>query len=172
MILSGKEIKKLIKAGDIKVKPFDPKLIGAGSLDLRLGNSFRVFKKQTRTVSVKGNVDFSKGSKIVKLKKDEAITLWPGEFMHSTTLEELDLPANIAGWLEGRSSLARLGVTVHTTSGFVHPGSKGKQVLEMSNVSNSPVELVPGTPICQIVLEEVKNPGKKYSGKFSGQKQP
>ena len=172
MILSGKEIKRLVKQGRIKITPFDPGLVGAGSIDLRLGNTFRVFKKHPKSIAIHNEVDYTKGSTLIKLKKGESITIQPGHFVTANTVEEIDLPVDIAGWLEGRSSLARLGIAIHITAGYVHPGSKGKQVLEISNVSSSSVALFSGTRICQLVLEEVKNPGKRYSGRFAGQKRP
>lgn len=171
-ILSGKEIARLIKSGRIVIEPFSPDQIGEGSVDLHLGYSFRLFHKKKYTLHAKAATDYLQHSRMIKLRKGQTLTIRPGELVHGITLEKITIPPSLCGWLEGRSSFARIGLMIHVTAGFLQPGSSGRQVLEISNLSPHPIVIYPGTRVCQIVLEEVKNPGKGYAGRFAGQRMP
>jgi len=170
-ILARDEILKLIKQGKIKINPFKKSQVGAGSIDLHLGNTFRVFKKIHGTFHVKDNEDHRKITKVVKVKGGKYFLIMPGEMVHGITREVVSLPNNLAGWIEGRSRFARIGLLTHLSSGCIHPRTTNKTVLEIANLSSIPLAVYPGTKICQVVLEEVK--GKAiYRGKFHKQTQP
>ena len=157
MILSDKSIEVAIKDKEIVIKPFDKKAVGSASLDLSLGNTILVYKKDGKVIDTK---DLSKCVDMVKLefKDEEQIILQPGDFILGVTLEEVELPASIAARVDGRSSLGRLGLAIHSTAGHVDPGFKGKIVLEMSNVGIKPIALYPKMKICQLVFERLDTP--------------
>ena len=170
-ILARDEILKLIRQGKIKISPFKKSQVGAGSIDLHLGNTFRVFKKVHGTFHVKGIMDYKKITKVVKVKDGKHFLIMPRELVHGITKETISLPNSIAGWIEGRSSLARVGLLTHLSSGYIHPGTSNKTVLEIANISPIPLAIYPGTRVCQIVLEEVKG-NAAYRGKFHRQIAP
>ena len=122
-----------------------------------------------RVVHVTEDSDPADNTRLVALR--EYYVLQPGETVHGATLEKISLPPNLCGWLEGRSRTARFGLTVHVTSGFVHPGVSNVQVLEMMNVSRTPLALHPGIRICQIVLERTEGEAV-YRGRFAKQLAP
>ena len=163
-LLAKSEILREIKKGNIKITPLNKKNIGPGSVDLTLDNVFRKFVK-SRKVSINENTDYKKLTKKIKSK---SITLLPGELVLGITKERIKLAPNLAGWLQGRSRFARLGLMVHVTAGFVQPGVDNKQVLEIINLSPFALEVKPGTKICQIVFEMAEGKAK-YSGKFKNQ---
>ena len=170
-VLAKSEILKLIKDGKIKIKPFDKRQVGPGSIDLHLGNVFRIFKKTNGVFHVKDDVDHKKITEVVSVKNGNYFLIKPGQLIHGITKEKISLPDNICGRIEGRSRFARVGLMIDLTSGFVHPGTTNKTVLEIVNMSPIPLAIYPGTKICQIVLEEVKGKGK-YRGRFHLQKGP
>ncbi len=166
------EIKEYIDAGKLKIIPYSEDLIQAGSIDLHLGDTFRIFSSGTGEVTLYDNFDVNKHTKIINLKNGEYYKLKPGEFITGMTQEFIELPPELAGWIEGRSRFARIGLTVHATSGFIHPGSKGHQVLEINNLSPYVLLLTPELRICQIVLEKVTKSGEPYRGKYNEQISP
>lgn len=167
-ILTKNEILKEIKKGNIKLEPFEPKNIGPASIDLRLGNKFRIFEKTNEIFDVKDESDYKK---ITKLIVAENILVMPGETILGITKESITLASNICGWLEGRSRFARLGLMVHISASFMQPGISNHQVLEITNMSNVPLKLHSETKICQFVFQ--KTIGKsKYKGSFANQKEP
>lgn len=170
-ILARDEILKLIKQGKIKIKPFKKSQVGAGSIDLHLGNAFRVFKKIHGTFHVKDDVDHKEITKSVKVKNGSYFLIMPGEMVHGVSKETISLPDNVAGFIEGRSRFARVGLLTHLSSGYIHPGTTNKTVLEIANLSPIPLAIYPGTRVCQIVLEEVKGKAS-YRGKFHKQTGP
>jgi|SRR5579884_475762 dCTP deaminase len=167
-ILSKPEILKLLKAGKLKVEPFRRAQVGEGSIDLHLGSEFRVFKKAHDVFHVVDNVDFTKITELVHVRQNQHLLVMPGELVHGITQERVTLPKNVAAFIEGRSSLARVGLLTHLSSGFIHPGTSNRTVLEIANISPVPLAIRPGTKICQIVLIEVKGEGK-YMGRFATQ---
>jgi dCTP deaminase len=170
-VLARDEILKLVRSGAIKIRPFDESLVGAGSIDLHLGSTFRVFRKPSNIIHVEDRVDYKTSTTVVKLKKNEYIIIQPGELVHGVTEENITLPSSLSGRIEGRSRFARIGLLTHVSSGFMQPGSSGKIVLEIVNLSPMTMALHPGTKVCQVVLEEVKGRGS-YKGKFAGQISP
>ncbi len=166
------EIKEYIESGKLIISPYSEDLVQAGSIDLHLGDTFRIFNSKTHDIILEDNFDVAKYTKIVNLKRGEYYRLKSGEFITGMTLEFIELPNDLAGWIEGRSKFARIGLTVHATSGFIHPGSKGNQVLEINNLSPYTLLLTPNLRICQIVFEKVTKIGEPYRGKYHEQISP
>ena len=174
MILSDREIKKYIKEGKIKIGPCDvDKQLGSVGIDLRLSNAFRGFK-----ITHKSFIDLTKeqddaDTELIAIPKGHTFMIHPGEFVLGMTIESVELPADLAGRLDGRSSLGRLGIIVHSTAGRVDPGWKGRLTLEISNIGKLPVALIPGMRFCYIMFEQVSSPvDKLYMGKYAGQDAP
>jgi len=170
-ILIGKELLKALKNGLIAVEPLDQEQIGPGSIDLTLGNDFRVFRKQSTVYHVKNDSRFEDITKSVHVKDGEFVVIKPGEMVLGITKEKISLADNISGRLEGRSRFARFGLAVHVTAGFMHPGISNHQVLEIVNLGHSPLALYPGTRICQFVFEKCDGHAR-YAGRFAGQIKP
>lgn len=170
-ILSRNEILFYIKEGKLEIIPLNEKQIGPASIDLTLGNNFRVFKKVRQVFHVTEEINYNKITEIIEVKDEEHLLLMPGELVHGITKEKLKLPNNISGRIEGRSRFARIGLMTHVTAGLVQPGSNNKQVLEISNMSPMPIALHPGTKICQIILEKIAGKAT-YKGKFKNQTNP
>lgn len=170
-VLSHDEIIKLLDSGDLKITPFDRNQVGPGSIDLKLGSIFRVFKKIDKIIVVDDLVDYRKFTREISVRKGENFLIRPGELVHAVTLEKISLPQDISARIDGRSRFARLGLLTHVSSGFMQPGATGKIVLEMANLSPITLAVKPGTRICQVVLDELKGRAK-YSGKFTNQSRP
>lgn len=170
-ILVGNELKNAIKKGIIKVEPLDDSQIGPGSIDLTLGNDFRIFKKSHETYRIEDNSNFEDITELISVKNGETITINPGEMILGITKEKITLPKDISGRLEGRSRFARFGLAVHVTASFMQPGISNRQVLEIVNFGHRPLALSPGTKICQFVFEECKGEAE-YKGIFSDQEKP
>lgn len=170
MILGRADILRRIENKNIVIKPFRIENIGPASIDLTLGNEFRIFDKTRRTIEITEQTDYRKYTKKVVLKKTKKgyLEISPGELVLGITKEKITLPENVAGWLGGRSRFARLGLMVHVTSSFVQPGSRNKQVLEIKNMSPYVQRLKPGVKVCQLFLEELSE-SEKYKGKWSKQ---
>jgi dCTP deaminase len=170
-VLIGKEIAKALKNKLIRIEPLDRSQIGPGSIDLTLGNDFRVFRKQSKIYHVKNHSDFQDITKAVHVKDGGYIVIKPGEMVLGITKEKITLADSISGRLEGRSRFARFGLAVHVTAGFMHPGIANHQVLEIVNLGHSPLALYPGTRICQFVFEKCSGRAR-YKGKFVKQERP
>lgn len=170
-LLSRARILDLIESGELKIEPFDDEQVGAGSIDLHLGVEFRVFKKVHDVFRVKDYVDYAAITEIVRVKRHGHILIMPGELVHGITEEKVTLPNNLAALIEGRSSLARVGLLTHLSSGFIHPGTSNRTVLEIANISPIPLAIEPGIRICQLILIEVRGKGK-YKGRFENQMRP
>lgn len=170
-ILIGNEILKALKKGLIKVEPLDPSQIGPGSIDLTLGNDFRLFKRRKRVYHVRNESRFEDITRSVRVKDGGYVIIRPGEMVLGITKEKISLADNISGRLEGRSRFARFGLAVHVTAGFMHPGIANHQVLEIVNLGHSPLALYPGTRICQFVFERCEGRAR-YTGRFAGQSRP
>jgi dCTP deaminase len=154
-ILSRSEILEYIKDGKIEIVPFDCNQVGPTSIDLTLGNEFRVFKKAYKIFHIKEEVNYEEVTEVLTVKEGDYLLLMPGELVHGITKEKIKLPEDLAGWIEGRSRYARIGLMVHVTAGLVQPGCDNKQVLEISNMSPMPLALYPTTKVCQIILENI-----------------
>jgi dCTP deaminase len=170
-ILTRNEIKKAIDRGFIKIEPLDGSQIGAGSVDLTLGNEFRIFKKHRGIFHIRDCSNFEGLTEFISLRGGETIIVKPQEMILGITKEKITLAENYCGWLEGRSRFARFGLVIHVTAGFVHPGTSNHQVLEIVNLGHTRLALYPGTRICQFILEKCIGRAK-YTGKFEVQDKP
>ncbi len=167
-VLTRERILEELQSGRLRIEPLELDQVGPASVDLHLGTEFRIPAPDgTEPIDVDG--DFQSVTRVVKIE-DEFI-LAPGQTVHGITAERLCLPPDLCAWIDGRSSIARLGLTVHVTSGFVHPGVSNHQVLEMSNLSRVPLRLRPGIRICQVMLERTEGEAV-YQGRFAGQSSP
>jgi dCTP deaminase len=170
-VLIGKEIEKALQKKQIIIEPLDPSQIGPGSIDLTLGNDFRIFKKRSKTYHVKNDSRFQDITRDVHVPDGHSVTVKPGEMILGITKEKITLADNISGRLEGRSRFARFGLSVHVTAGFMHPGISNHQVLEIVNLGHAPLALYPGTRICQFVFEKCDGHAH-YEGRFAKQVKP
>ena len=170
-VLIGKEIEKALKRGLIKIEPFDPSQVGPGSVDLTLGNDFRIFKKQSKVYHIKNDSHFHDITKAVHVEDGGYIVIKPGEMILGITKEKITLADTISGRLEGRSRFARFGLAVHVTAGFMQPGISNHQALEIVNLGHGPLALYPGTPICQFIFEKCDGHAR-YRGRFVKQVKP
>lgn len=170
-VLTRSEILKLIKNKKLIVNPFKPFQVGAGSIDLHLGDVFRVFKKYHGLFRVDDNADYRDITEIIRVEKGDHLLVEPGELVHGVTVENISLSKGISARIEGRSRFARIGLLTHLSSGFMQPGTHGKVVLEIANLSPINLAIYPGTTICQIVIEETKGEGL-YKGRFYKQDKP
>jgi len=170
MILTKDIILEEIKKGGIKIEPFDEKNLGPASYDLKMGASLRVFNPQKNPHPVKDDSDFTDITKLIELNEN-GHTIMPGESVLGVTIEKISLAPHIAGWLEGRSRFARIGLMVHISSPFMHPGISNRQVLEIANLSPTPLIIYPNTKICQFIFQYCQGQAS-YSGCFSDQTKP
>lgn len=177
MLLSDRDIAAEIQAGRVKVEPFNPKMIQPSSVDVRLDRFFRVFENHRYEV-IDPSIEQSELTREVAVAPDEFFILHPGEFVLASTYEVITLPDDIAGRLEGKSSLGRLGLLTHSTAGFIDPGFSGHITLELSNVANLPVKLYPGMKIGQLCLIKLSSPAEHpygsavYGSRYQGQRGP
>ena len=175
MILSDKEIKTYIQEGKIKIDPapnYEQQLSGA-SLDLKLGKEFRVFDYAQATVIDPKNM--SECTKLVELEDGKPFVVHPGEFVLGITEEVVGIDNTICARIDGKSSIGRIGIVVHSTAGHVNPGWEGKLTLEISNIGRIPVLLYPGMRICQLVFEKLTSEAENSydkKGKYAGQSGP
>lgn len=173
MVLSDHSIKLELAKGRIVVDPIDPDDIQPSSVDLHLGDDFQVFRN-SRLPYIDPTREQPGLTERVIASVTEPFVLHPGEFALGTTVEHIGLPDDLVGRLEGKSSLGRLGLLIHSTAGYVDPGWQGKLTLELSNVANLPIVLIPGMKIGQISFSQmttaVDRPyghpelGSKYQG--------
>lgn len=179
-ILSDINIKKYLDEKKIVIDPIkDIKQIQPSSVDLRIGNKFKSFKIITQPfIDPYDETDLEKYMEEITIDKNKPFIIHPGEFTLATTHEYVKLPDNIVARVEGRSSIGRLGITMHVTAGYIDPGFEGKITLEISNIGKMPVALYPGQRVCQIVFETMTTPAEKPYGhksrdsKYMGQKGP
>ncbi len=183
MRLSDVDIEQKIASGDIIIDPLPGHDAIAGiSVDLRLDHRFRVFNNNSVThLDLSGdrdqlNRDINRiMSKEIEIPKDEALYIHPGELILGATMESVSIPDNLVGWLDGRSSLARLGLMVHVTAGRIDPGWEGQIVLEFYNNGKLPLALRPEMVICAMSFETLSSPAerpynKRENAKYRGQK--
>lgn len=167
-VLARSEILREIKARRITIKPFRPSCVRAASVDLHLANVFRVFLSPHKSIPVTDLTDFKRATRGIRVPRGSGIQLSPGETVLGITEEKITLPDNICGWLEGRSRFSRVGLLVHISASFVQPGIANHQVLELSNFGPSPLEIFPGTAVCQLILQRTLGTGR-YRGLFEHQ---
>lgn len=177
VLLSDRDIRAEIAAGRLALEPYDDTLVQPSSIDVRLDNLFRVFNN-TRYTHIDPSIQQDELTSLVQPRAGEPFVLHPGEFVLGSTLELCTLPDDLAGRLEGKSSLGRLGLLTHSTAGFIDPGFSGHITLELSNVANLPITLWPGMKIGQLCLLRLTSPaqypyGSSEAGsKYQGQRGP
>jgi dCTP deaminase len=148
-VLSDGTIMRLVREGRIKIDPWDESLVQPASVDLRLGDSFRVFHNY-RVTSIDLRDPPQNLTEEVKVENGDPFVIHPGEFALGRTTEWVELPEDIVARIEGKSSLGRLGLIVHATAGFCDPGWKGTLTLELNNLTRVPIKLYAGLPIAQL----------------------
>jgi dCTP deaminase len=177
MLLSDRDIIAAVQGGRLVVDPWDADLVQPSSVDVRLDRYFRVFNN-TQYTHIDPSLQQDELTTLIEPKGDDPFVLHPGEFVLGSTLEIVTLPDDLAGRLEGKSSLGRLGLLTHSTAGFVDPGFSGHLTLELSNVANLPIMLWPGMKIGQLCLfrlsSAASNPyGSAAAGsRYQGQRGP
>src|SRR5262249_49539391 len=155
-----------LAAGRLAVDPLAHDQIGPASIDLHLGDEIRVMTGGTDAVAVTEDADYRANTSMRSLERP--YELRPGETLPGITRERIRPPGKVAGWLEGRSRYARLGLMIHVTAGFIAPGVDSRQVLEMSNVASRPLVIHAGVRLCQIILQRCDG-SAVYAGRFAGQ---
>lgn len=180
-ILSDQDIKKYLDEGKITIEPLeDPgRQIQPSSVDLRIGNEFKGFRIiRQPCIDPLDKSDLESYMESFHLEQGEAFIIHPGEFALATTYEAVKLPDDLVARVEGRSSMGRLGITMHVTAGYIDPGFQGKITLEISNIGKMPVALYTGQRVCQIVFETMTSPSHRPYGhpdrdsKYMGQDKP
>jgi len=177
MILSDRTIREQLAAGRIGIDPLDESCIQPSSVDLRLDRLFRVFLNHTMSV-IDVRKDLSDLTQEVEIAEGDAFILHPGEFVLGSTSERISLPDDIVARIEGKSSLGRLGLLIHSTAGFIDAGFSGHITLELSNVANLPITLYPGMKIGQVSFLQMTTPADvpygsaKVGSKYQGQRGP
>src|SRR5215211_25644 len=180
MILSDRDIVEALKSGRIKIDPA-PDLavqLGSVSVDFRLGTTFMVFEHSRHSyIDPRQPQSVGDAMRTIEVGQDEAFIMQPGDFALASTIESLELPDDLLGRLEGRSSIARLGITVHSTAAVFEPGWVGTATMELSNLGRMAVALYPGMRICAFSFETVSSPvmtpyRMKTNNKYAGQVTP
>lgn len=182
MILSDRDIKEQIRLGRVVVKsPLEDHMenIHASSMDFRLGKYFKVYKHAKVAVLDPLKMSTFEGmTDLIEITDpNEPFIVHPGDFVLGVTLESVKLPDDLVARVEGRSSLGRLGIIVHSTAGFIDAGFEGTITLEITNINRMPVALYPGMRVCQLAFEEMSSPAEvpyhmKSSSKYQGQSLP
>jgi dCTP deaminase len=176
-VLSDRDIAAALASGRVKVEPYDAADLQPSSVDLHLDRSFRVFRNN-RYPYIDVRSPQPDLTELLSVADEEAFVLHPGEFVLGQTIEWVELPNDLVARLEGKSSLGRLGLLIHSTAGYVDPGWKGKLTLELSNVANLPIALYFGMKIGQISFFEMSSPVDRPYGssglgsKYQGQSEP
>ncbi len=179
-VLSDKDIKRALKEGRIVITPsISEEQINPASVDLKLGNQFRVFKHAEVTHIDPRNLNSSTNEimKLIEINPETPFIIHPGEFVLGITHEYLKLPDDLVGRLDGKSSWGRLGIVIHSTAGTVDPGFEGKLTLEIANISKVPVCLYPGSKICKVTFDTLTSPSelpynKRKDAKYLKQQSP
>lgn len=179
-ILSDKTIKEYLEEGKIVIDPLkDEQQIQPSSVDMRLGDEFKVFKVIRKPyIDPKDEEDIAEYMESSTVHEGEAFIIHPNEFALATTQEYVKVPDDLVARVEGRSSMGRLGVTMHVTAGYVDPGFEGRITLEISNIGAMPVALYPGQRVCQLVFETMTTPAElpyghpKRNSKYMKQLKP
>ena len=177
MVLSDRTIRQEIEAGRLVFDPYEPAMVQPSSVDVRVDNRFRVFHN-ARYPFIDVRQPMEDLTELVEVSGDEPFILHPGEFVLGQTLERVRLPDDLVARLEGKSSLGRLGLLIHSTAGFVDAGFEGNLTLELSNVANLPITIYHRMPIGQISFMRMDGPvespyGSDAAGsKYQGQAEP
>ncbi len=172
MVLSDRTIREYLEAGRLEIDPYDPALVQPSSVDVRVSSEFRVFHNN-RQPFIDVRRPLADLTDVVTMTGDEPFILHPGEFVLGSTLERVAIPDDLVARLEGKSSLGRLGLLIHSTAGYIDPGWDGQITLELSNVARLPITIYPGMPIGQISFLTLTTPvDQPYRGKYLGQSGP
>lgn len=177
MLMSDRDIRASIEAGQIGLEPLDMSLLQPSSFDVRIDRFFRLFDNH-KYAYIDPAEPQEELTRFIEVAADEPFILHPGEFVLGSTYEFVKLPDNIAARLEGKSSLGRLGLVTHSTAGFVDPGFNGHVTLELSNMATLPIKLWPGMKIGQLCFFQLSSPSEtpygsaKYLNRYQGQRGP
>jgi dCTP deaminase len=177
VILSDRDLLAEINKGSIIIEPFDPACVQPSSIDVKVSNLFRVFRNHSAAV-LDVKKDLTDLMELVEVPEGEAFMLHPGEFALGSTLERVGVPNNLVARVEGKSSLGRLGLVIHSTAGFIDAGFDGHVTLELANLANLPITLYPGMKIGQISFITMTSPAEKpygsgaHGSKYQGQRGP
>lgn len=181
MILSDRDIKLAIASGSIAIESPNndhEKNIHASSLDLRLGKYFKIYEHSKSAVLDPADPEtFKDITRLVEVEEGKSFIVQPGEFILGVTQETIKIGDHLVARVEGRSSLGRLGIIIHSTAGFVDAGFEGTITLEITNINRMPVVLHPGMRVCQLAFETMSSAAempyhRKHSSKYQGQKMP
>jgi dCTP deaminase len=177
MILSDRSLRERLASGSIGIEPLDDSAVQPASVDLRLAHSFRVFTRHRHT-----HIDLAREqadlTELVEVEEGGRFALHPGEFVLGSTLERVCVPDDLVGRLEGKSSLGRVGLIIHSTAGYVDPGFEGQITLELSNVATVPILLYTGMRVAQISFLAMTTPAERpyaspgLESKYQGQLGP
>ena len=177
MILSDRSLREALNAGRIIIDPLDEALIQPSSIDVRLHHLFRVFRNHTAGI-IDVKKDMTSLTELVEIPEDGVFMLHPGEFVLGSTLERIAVPNDLVARIEGKSSLGRLGLLIHSTAGFIDAGFDGHVTLELANVASLPITLYPGMKIGQVSFMQMTTPADNPYGsgargsKYHGQRGP
>jgi dCTP deaminase len=163
-VLSDGTIRRMVEDGRIVIKPYDAQLVQPASIDLRLGDTFRVFNNHKAAA-----IDLREGppeglTEQVIANEQDGFVIHPGEFCLGRTAEWVELPDDVVARIEGKSSLGRLGLIVHATAGFIDPGWKGTLTLELNNLTRVPIKLYPQLLIAQLSFMALDQPAQRPYG--------
>lgn len=177
MVLSDRTIRRLLQEGAIEIDPYDDSLLQPSSVDVRVDRFFRVFHN-ARYPYIDVREPQEDLTELVEIEGESPFILHPGEFVLGSTLERIRLPDDHVARLEGKSSLGRLGLLIHSTAGFVDPGWNGHVTLELSNVANLPITIYYAMKIGQLSFVQLTEPAERPYGtgdlgsKYQGQRGP
>jgi len=177
MVLADRTIRRLLEEGSIEIEPYDESLLQPSSVDVRVDRFFRVFHN-ARYPYIDVRKPQEDLTELVEIEDDSPFILHPGEFVLGSTLERIRLPDDLVARLEGKSSLGRLGLLIHSTAGFVDPGWNGHVTLELSNVANLPITIYYGMKIGQLSFVQLTERAERPYGthdlgsKYQGQRGP
>jgi dCTP deaminase len=177
VVLSDRTIAQLIADGRIEIDPYDASLLQPSSVDVRVDRYFRVFRN-SRYPYIDVKTEQEDLTEAVEVDGDQPFILHPGEFVLGSTLERVRLPDDLVARLEGKSSLGRLGLLIHSTAGFIDPGWNGHVTLELSNVANLPITIYHGMKIGQLSFMQLSEPASApygsagFGSKYQGQRGP
>jgi dCTP deaminase len=177
VILSDRSIREALAAGRIVVDPLDESCLQPSSIDMKVSNLFRVFRNHSASV-IDVKEDLADLTELVEIPGDQAFILHPGEFVLGSTLERVAIADDLVARVEGKSSLGRLGLLIHSTAGFIDAGFDGHITLELSNVANLPITIYPGMKIGQVSFMTMTTAADKPYGaggrgsKYQGQRGP
>jgi dCTP deaminase len=164
VILSDRSIREALAAGRIVIDPLDESMIQPSSIDVRVSNLFRVFRNHSAGV-IDVKQDMTSLTELIEIPQDGVFMLHPGEFVLGSTLERVAVPDDLVARIEGKSSLGRLGLLIHSTAGFIDAGFDGHVTLELANVASLPITLYPGMKIGQVSFMQMTTPADQPYGK-------